>query len=161
MKKSNITFRAANNNDCEQIKLLVYNVLNEYKLVPEPSGTDSDLNDVEQNYFKCGGIFEVLIDENGEIYGTVGLFPIDEKTIELRKMYFKKELRGLGFGKITLKRMILTAKSLGYSQVYLETASVLTEAIGLYEKFGFNPTSEGMHTERCDRAYVLDISTVF
>lgn len=161
MKKNNITFRIANNNDCEQIKSLVYNVLGEYNLVPEPLGTDSDLNDVEQHYFKCGGIFEVLIDENDEIYGTVGLFPVDEKTIELRKMYFKKELRGLGFGKITLKRMILSAKSMGYSQIYLETASVLKEAIGLYEKFGFKPTCEGMHTDRCDRAYVFDVSTVF
>jgi GNAT superfamily N-acetyltransferase len=161
MKINNVTFRSATNADCEQIKLLVFTILSEYDLVPEPLGTDSDLNDIEKNYIKNGGIFEVLVDENNEIFGTVGLFPIDKEIIELRKMYFKKELRGLGFGKLTLKRMIETAKSLGYSQIYIETASVLKEAIGLYEKFGFTQTFEGMHSERCDRAYVLVVSTDF
>jgi N-acetylglutamate synthase-like GNAT family acetyltransferase len=161
MKINNITFRSANNSDCEQVKALVSKVLEEYNLIPEPFGTDVDLSDLEKNYFERGGIFEVLENENGEILGSVGLFPIDETTIELRKMYFSKELRGKGFGTITLKRMIETSKSLGFSKIYLETASVLVEAIGLYEKFGFVATCEGMHTKRCDKAYVLEVSAIF
>jgi N-acetylglutamate synthase-like GNAT family acetyltransferase len=159
MNNNQISFRNATNQDCDAVKALVFNVLAEYGLVPEPSGTDSDLNNLETNYFSKGGIFEVLVDETGEILGTVGLFPIDEKTIELRKMYFKPELRGKGLGKLTLKRMISKAKELGFSEIYLETASVLKEAVSLYESFGFKPTCEGMHTERCDRAYVLGLST--
>jgi putative acetyltransferase len=159
MKNNQISFRDATNEDCDAVKALVFKVLAEYNLVPEPLGTDSDLNDLETSYSSKGGIFEVLVDETGEIFGTVGLFPIDKKAIELRKMYFKRELRGKGFGKLTLKRMILIAKELGFSEIYLETASVLKEAVSLYESFGFKPTCEGMHTERCDRAYVLGLST--
>jgi GNAT superfamily N-acetyltransferase len=161
MKISDITFRSANNNDCEKVKLLVFSVLEEYKLTPEPLGTDADLSDLENNYFERGGVFEVLENDDGEILGTVGLFPIDETTIELRKMYFSRELRGKGFGAITLRRMIETAKSLGFSKIYLETASVLVEAVRLYDKFGFTQTFEGMHTNRCDKAYVLDVSATF
>jgi GNAT superfamily N-acetyltransferase len=159
MKNNHISFRDATNQDCDAVKTIVFNALAEYDLNPDPLGTDSDLNNLETNYFSSGGIFEVLVDETGVILGTVGLFPIDKKTIELRKMYFKPELRGKGFGKLTLKRMISKAKELGFLEIYLETASVLKEAVSLYESFGFKPTCEGMHTERCDMAYVLGLST--
>ncbi len=151
-----INIRTAVNSDCEEIKSLVFSILEEYGLVPEPNGTDLDISDVEANYINRGGLFEVLEDSKGKILGTVGLFPMDSERVELRKMYFAKELRGKGFGKKTLQRMIKKAKDLGFHQVYLETASPLVEAIALYKKFGFEPTCE-MHTERCDQAYFLDL----
>jgi len=78
------------------------------------------------------------------------------ETVELRKMYFSEKLRGRGFGKITLQRMIETARAMGFRKIYLETAQVLKEAVHLYEKFGFVPTDE-KHTPRCDAAYFLDL----
>ncbi len=151
-----IVFRAALNSDVESIKSLVFGVLQEYGLIPEPEETDSDISDVETNYINRGGLFEVLIDENETILGTVGLYPMNAETVELRKMYFAKELRGNGFGKQTLQRMIEKSRELGFKKIYLETASQLVEAIALYKKFGFLPTCE-MHTPRCDQAYFLDL----
>lgn len=52
--------------------------------------------------------------------------------------------------------MIETARHLGYKQIYLETAGILKEAVGLYKSFGFQPTCE-KHTPRCDQAYFLDL----
>lgn len=152
-----IIIRAAANTDCKRIKTLVFSVLEEYGLVPEPDGTDTDIADVEANYINRGGLFELLEDKDGKLLGTVGLFPMNSETVELRKMYFAKELRGKGFGKKTLKRMIEKAQKLGFKKMYLETASPLIEAIALYKKFGFQSTDE-MHTERCDQAYILDFS---
>ncbi len=153
---SKIQYRAATNADCENAQKIEFSVLREYGLTPEPNGTDNDLNDIEANYLNRGGLFEILEDTNSKILGTVGLFPMNEKTVELRKMYLDKSLRGKGFGKKTLSRMISEAKNRGFSKIYLETASQLQEAIGLYKKFGFQPTCE-MHTERCDQAYFLEI----
>lgn len=152
----NIKTRSATNKDCEVVKLLIYKVLREYGLKPEPNGTDVDLNDIEANYINRGGIFELLEDENGNLFGTVGLYPIDEKTVELRKMYFSKTLRGQGLGKQTLHRMIEKSKELGFKRIYLETATPLKEAIHLYQKFGFQPTCE-VHSPRCDHAYELAV----
>jgi N-acetylglutamate synthase-like GNAT family acetyltransferase len=152
----NIQIRSASNEDCERAKSLIYSVLREYGLEPEPNGTDIDLNDIEANYINRGGIFELFEDENGELFGTVGLYPMNEKTVELRKMYFAKELRGQGFGKKTLQRMIEKAKETGFKRIYLETATPLKEAIYLYEKFGFKPTCE-VHSPRCDHAYELAV----
>jgi putative acetyltransferase len=151
-----ILFREATNADGDKVRKLVFGVLAEYDLQPDPGGTDSDLNDIEKNYARRGGVFEVLEDGEGNLLGTVGLFPIDAETVELRKMYFDKTLRGKGFGKIALERMIEQAKRLGFRRIYLETNSALKEAIGLYVKFGFAPTDE-THAARCDQAYILDI----
>ena len=154
---SEISIRSATNADCENIKKLVFGVLHEFGLTPEPDGTDADLNDIETEYIKRGGLFEILEDADGNLLGTVGLFPIDNETIELRKMYFSKTLRGRGFGKKILERMIEKSKELKFKRIYLETASILKEAVGLYEKYGFKPTLEGIHSERCDAAYFLNL----
>ena len=131
--------------------------MQEFGLAPEPGGTDTDLNDIEKEYFGRGGLFEILEDKDGNLLGTVGLFPLNDETVELRKMYFSKKLRGLGFGKKLLERMIEKSRELGFKKIYLETASVLKAATGLYEKYGFQPTKEGIHSQRCDAAYFLDL----
>lgn len=151
-----ILIRPASNTDCKRVQELVFSVLHEYGLELELAGTDRDLEDLEANYVKRGGIFELLENSHGRLVGTVGLYPIDGETIELRKMYFAKDLRGKGYGRKMLARMIETAKNLGYKRIYLETASVLKAAIHLYEKFGFQPVEE-KHTPRCDRAYYLNL----
>lgn len=151
-----ISFRTATNADCANVQNLVFDVLREYGLKPCLSSTDQDIADIEAAYLERGGAFELLEDEDGKLLGTVGLYPIDSEKIELRKMYFAKELRGKGLGKKTLRRMIDIARRAGYRQIYLETAGVLKEAVGLYRSFGFQATSE-THTPRCDRAYFLEL----
>lgn len=152
-----ISIRSATNADCKNIQTLVFSILEEYGLKPDLQGTDQDITDVEKHYIERGGIFEIIENSDGELLGTVGLYPMNKTTVELRKMYFAPEIRGKGYGKQTLQRMIETAKTLGFKKIYLETASVLKEAVGLYEKFGFMPTCE-KHTPRCDRAYFMNIA---
>lgn len=155
---SEIKIRPATNADCRNVQKLVFGVLSEYGLEPDLSGTDDDISDIESAYLKRGGTFEVLEDERGNLIGTVGLYPVSNEIIELRKMYFAKNLRGLGWGKKTLRRMIEKARALGYRQIYLETASVLKEAVALYRSFGFQETGGGeKHALRCDQAYFLTL----
>jgi putative acetyltransferase len=151
------TFRSATNADGEKIKNIVYSVLREYGLTPEPEGTDVDLEDIDKNYLRRGGVFEVLEDARGNMLGTVGLYPMDPETIELRKMYFLPELRGHGLGKKALTRMIERARELGFKRIILETHSALEEAIGLYKSFGFAESCEGKHSARCDQTFSLEL----
>lgn len=151
-----VLIRRATNADNERVRELVFGILTEYGLTPDPAGTDRDLEDIETNYWERGGCFEVVEDKQGNLLGTVGLYPLDNETVELRKMYFAKPLRGLGLGKVILRRMIGVSKKKGFGKIHLETAGVLVEAIGLYESFGFRPATE-IHSPRCDRAYVLEI----
>jgi putative acetyltransferase len=151
-----IVIRPATNDDCGRVQELVFGVLREYGLAPDLEGTDRDIADIEAHYINRGGVFELIEDERGNLLGTCGLYPLSAATVELRKMYFAKALRGRGMGKKTLQRMIETAREMGFKKIYLETASVLKEAVHLYEKFGFLPSDE-KHTPRCDAAYVLEL----
>lgn len=155
---SEIVFRSASNADCERVQDLVFGVLREYGLAPDPDGTDRDITDIETHYLKRGGVFEILEDAEGNLLGTCGLYPLDGDTIELRKMYFEKKLRGRGYGKKLLERMIETARALGFKQIHLETHSALKEAIALYKKYGFKPTEEEKVTPRCDQTYFLELN---
>ena len=59
--------RAATNADAEQVRDLVYTVLAEYGLKPDPDATDADLCDIEKSYSAAGGAFCVLEDQDGAV----------------------------------------------------------------------------------------------
>jgi len=149
--------RQANNDDREEVAGLVYGVLQEYGLEPDPNSTDADLADIEQSYFERGGTFFVLEDRDGSIIGAYGLYPIENQTCELRKMYLHKSQRGRGLGKFLLDSALAEARELGFTRVTLETASVLKEAIALYESYGFVEYEPDHMSKRCDQAYVLEL----
>lgn len=109
---SQIFVRSATNADCEKVQNLVFGVLREYGLEPNLCRTDADIADIEAAYLNRGGVFELLEDAGGNLLGTVGLYPITDEKIELRKIYFAKDFRGRGYGKKTLQRMIDKAKAL-------------------------------------------------
>lgn len=152
-----IIIRAATNADAARVKALVFRVLNEYGLSPDPAATDADLDDIEAHYLKTGGMFELIEDTAGNLLGTVGLYPVDNETCELRKMYFAPEVRGRGLGARVLKRTLDRARELGFRRVELETASVLEGAIRLYTRFGFRPLPNHHLAPRADRAFFLDL----
>ena len=155
----NITIRSASNQDEERITALVSNVLAEFGLQIDLEETDADLRDIESSYLQAGGVFEVIEDEQGNLLGTVGLYPIDESTCELRKMYFVPKARGLGLGKHILERAIARAVELGFERIVLETASVLKAANHLYVKYGFRPLNKEHLPARADLAYILDLNS--
>jgi len=136
---------------------LVFSILAEYGLKPDPRATDTDLSDIEHFYFRRGGTFYVLEEEDGPIIGAYGLYPVDKETCELRKMYLHRAYRGKGWGKFLLEHALLQARQLHFTRVTLETASVLKEAIGLYKSYGFVEYEPEHLSSRCDQAYVLNL----
>ena len=53
-------FRPATNGDSGAIRILVFGVLAEYGLCPDPAGTDADLEDINGSYHYAGGAFDLL-----------------------------------------------------------------------------------------------------
>jgi len=149
--------RPANNTDRESITRLVFDVLEEYDLKPDPSSTDADLNDIESSYFERGGTFLVLEANNDSIIGAYGLHPMENRTCELRKMYLHKAYRKQGLGKFLLEDALSRARQLRFKTMILETASVLKEAIALYKSYGFVEYTPDHLSSRCDQAYALEL----
>jgi putative acetyltransferase len=149
-----VQFRAATNADRAAVEKLVFGVLREYGLKPDPETTDADLRDITGFYAS----FDVLVDDAGEIVGTVGLRRENETECELRKMYLARETRGQGWGKRLLDRAMEQARARGFKRMTLETASVLREAIALYERNGFRRyTPKHSVAARCDATYFRDL----
>jgi hypothetical protein len=59
---SHLTIRSATNADRERVAELVFGVLAEYGLEPDPETTDADLQNIEANYLERGGLFEIIED---------------------------------------------------------------------------------------------------
>ncbi|MCG8305898.1 MAG: GNAT family N-acetyltransferase [Cytophagales bacterium] len=152
----NYTLVPAANKDIQEIKAVIFSVLNEYGLKEDEGSTDSDLSDIQTNYMDNNGFFGKIMTEN-KLVGTVGLLKLNEDTCELRKMYLLREHRGKGLGKILMDKIIKIAKEKKYRKIELETASVLKEAIKLYEKYGFREMEKLNLAKRCDKAYILEL----
>jgi putative acetyltransferase len=136
---------------------VISSVLAEYGLGWEPVGADRDVLEIENYYLATGGEFWI-VESQAQIVGTVGYYPIGrgENAVEIRKMYLLPQVRGLGLGRFLLQELERAIASGGFQQIWLETASVLVEAIELYESSGYQPTT-GVETARCDRIYVKNL----
>ena len=62
----------------------------------------------------------------------------DTNTIEIKRMFVSPEARGMGLAQNILRELELWAHGLGYSSSVLETLYRQKEAIGLYQKTGYN-----------------------
>lgn len=146
--------RQATNADSGAIRELIFSILNEYSLKPDPDGTDADLVDIESHYRV--GWFAVL-EINHTIIGSVAVCQEKDQTFELRKMYLHANWRRQGYGRMLLDQAINKARVLGANRLVLGTASVLVEAVGLYQSRGFVPSVETPTADRCDQVWELDL----
>jgi putative acetyltransferase len=155
------SIRAAIQADSPTILEIIASCLKDYGLALDTKDVDACVLDLEGNYQRPGGIFEVLLDAHQRLIGCYGLLPRGNQeatsTVELRKMYLLSSHRGKGLGKFLMQRAIHQAKRLNFKRIELETASVLKEAVGLYKAFGFQTMDKAHIPERCDSAMSLEI----
>ncbi len=140
--------------DRESAANVIRQVLMEYGLPWQPESADWDVIAVESAYLEPGGEFWV-VETPDKIVGTAAYYPIAKgnKAVEIRKMYLLPQVRGKGLGKYLLQQLETEIESRGFKEIWIETASVLAEAVSLYEKYGYQTTTE-VETTRCDLAYL-------
>ncbi|MEO1180797.1 MAG: GNAT family N-acetyltransferase, partial [Cyanobacteria bacterium J06636_28] len=61
-------------------------------------------------------------------------------------------LNGQGLGRFLLGQLESAIATRGFKEIWLETATVLKEAVRMYESSGYLPAT-GVETTRCDRVY--------
>jgi DNA-binding MarR family transcriptional regulator/GNAT superfamily N-acetyltransferase len=102
---------------------------------------------------------EILFAKLGEeIVGTVALMLDEDGRVELTKMAVTEKYQGLKIGRKLLDAAIQRFKKSGRKQLFLESNSRLTTAIGLYEKVGFvhKPKLDNSHYQRADVYMVFE-----
>lgn len=134
------TLRPLTKADNPQVADVIRKVSAEYGLTADKGYgvADPTLDDMYSVYNQCGASYWV-IEHRGEIVGGGGFAPLagEPNVCELQKMYFLPQTRGHGLAKRIVALSLQLAKQFGYQQCYLETTECLREAVGLYEKLGF------------------------
>ena len=80
-----------------------------------------------------------IIRENGTPVGCGGVKLFGTDYGEIKRMYIRPQFRGLGFARLMLDHLTDYARSRGVALLRLETGIQQHEAIGLYERAGFQP----------------------
>ncbi|MGF1541796.1 MAG: GNAT family N-acetyltransferase [Pleurocapsa sp.] len=140
--------------DRDSATRVIQSVLQEYGLPWQPETADRDVIDPESAYIQAGGEFWIIETQN-KIVGTAAYYPIarGHNAVEIRKMYLLPQFRGQGLGKYLLQQLETAIAKGNYQEIWIETASVLVEAVKLYENNGYQPAT-GVATARCDLVYV-------
>jgi len=138
--RSKLSIRLIEKKDNAVIAEIIRLVMTEFEAVGcGYSINDSEVDDMYTAYASERFAFYV-VELNGRVLGCGGFGPLtnaEQDTCELRKMYFKSELRGLGVGTKLLKLCLDEAAKAGFRHCYLETMDTMEQAQRLYGKHGF------------------------
>src|ERR1039458_9636614 len=72
--------------------------------------------------------------------GCAALRRFDGARCEFKRLFVRPRFRGFGLGRQLLAAVIAQAKEAGYRQLVCDTMPVMTEALALYQRAGFERT---------------------
>jgi putative acetyltransferase len=163
---SDLEIRPIQAADNQQVAQVIRSVMTEFGAVGEGySIMDPEVDDMHGAYAPGGraAFFVVAKKGGGEVLGCGGIGPLvggAADVCELKKMYFRPALRGLGLGRLMVETCLRSARALGYRQCYLETVERMVQANHLYQRMGFvkicGPMGATGHGG-CDSWYVKEV----
>lgn len=87
-----------------------------------------------------GRLLLASVDE--KLAGCIALRKLEEDICEMKRLYLRKEFRGLGLGNTMIERLIEEARIIGYKKMRLDTyPPKMGKAVKLYESHGFTAVS--------------------
>ncbi|MFL9838723.1 GNAT family N-acetyltransferase [Flavobacterium sp. ST-75] len=116
--------------------------------------------DNPESYILDKGGYIIMALYNNEAVGTCALIKMDDEKydFELAKMAVSPNIQGKGIGKKLMQAVVDKAKSKGAKWLYLESNTILTPAITLYEKTGFVKVKRAATPyERCNIQMELEL----
>jgi len=77
---------------------------------------------------------------DGELAGCAAFRLWDQDRCEMKRFYIRPQFRGRGAGRALMNWLLAEARTAGYREVICDTMPVMTEAIAMYERAGFERT---------------------
>lgn len=134
------SIRPIRNDDNAAVAAMIRDVMTEFGAVGcNYSISDPEVDAMCDAYPPPAAAFFV-VEYQGRVLGCGGMGPLADgppDVCELRKMYFRPELRGMGMGTKLLAVILDAARQAGYRRCYLETLGNMTDARRLYTRHGF------------------------
>lgn len=73
----------------------------------------------------------------GKPAGCIAMRRFDEHRCEMKRLFVRKEFRGLNIGEMLARRILADAQEAGYRSMVLSTMETMKTAHGLYKRLGF------------------------
>lgn len=99
-------------------------------------------NGVKQDFYDKYNILPyidtvLILKKDGKAVACGCFKPYDNTSVEIKRMFVKKEYRGKGYSKQILRSLEKWASELGFKRAVLETGKNQLEALGLYKKSNY------------------------
>jgi putative acetyltransferase len=147
MNTDNILIRDLEQKDNALLALVVRNTLKEFGADHPGTVYFDKTTDALYEVFQAENAAYFAAEIDGKLVGGAGIYPTEGlpvDTCELVKMYLLPEARGIGLGKKLIAECLKKAKQNGFNRVYLESMPELSQALKVYEKFGFEYLTKPM-----------------
>lgn len=99
-------------------------------------GFGRELEGLPGAYGAGGGALLLAISDD-QAAGTIALRRLDAASGELKRLYIRPQFRGRGLGRRLVEAAIERARSFRYQRLYGDTLPVMTDALSLYKRLGF------------------------
>lgn len=127
--------------DADGVRELILSILAKEYPFDRSAYSDSDLNKIAETYGGPGDSFFV-VEENGEIVGTVGVKAESPTDALLRRLFVDVKHREHGYGSALVDKAIEFCKRKGYKHVFFRCTGRMANAMKLCIKKGFKETEK-------------------
>jgi len=138
--------------DHDALVKMVGLILEESQMKLDENGADRELEDMDRLYGHGKSKFYV-VENGGQLIGSIGMRPLGRDACELRKFYVLKEYRGRGLGARLLREALIFAIEKEFKRIQLEVSAKHERAIHLYESHGFVKANKKSSCSRCEYVY--------
>ena len=123
----------------EQVRLLFQEYWNSFAFNPCFQNFATEVARLPGDYAPPGGALALAI-VAGEPAGCVALRRFDGERCEAKRLYVRAAFRGQNLGKALLDWVIAQARALGYHEMVGDTMPVMSRALDMYQRAGFERT---------------------
>ena len=131
--------------DIDTIRGLFEEYWNSFGFTPCFQGFDREVAALPGAYAPPGGRLGLAV-LDGEPAGCVALRRFDAERCEAKRLYVRAAFRGRGLGRDLLRWVIDEARAAGYREMVGDTMPVMSQALEMYDRLGFERT--GAYSEK-------------
>lgn len=122
-----------------EVRRLFEEYWNSFGFTPCFQHFDQELAALPGSYAPPDGRLALAVVE-GAMAGCVALRRFDARRCEAKRLYVRPGFRGHGLGRALLDWIIAEARSAGYREMIGDTMPVMTKALEMYDRRGFERT---------------------
>jgi putative acetyltransferase len=97
------------------------------------------INGIDVAEFEKAGGYFVVAREADQAMGCGGFRPVDERCVEIKRMFVRRSSRRRGIARRILRHLEAEVRRRGFRSIVLETGCDNLEAMALYEAEGYIP----------------------